>query len=310
MQHFDAQQTRAQLSFETLVPALRRAFAEGGTVPLRHNHPIECQGAHGISLIMPAWSEQGYYGLKTVNIFPGNGQRNLPGLHSTYILYDATTGVPLALIDGDEITSRRTAAAAALGADYLARPDARRLLLLGAGRVGSLVPRAMRAVRKIEHVDIWNPNPERAQALIEQLQAEGMSATRIDDLEQAARQADIISCATLSEAPLIHGKWLQPGVHLDLIGSFTPKMKESDPDCFIGNKVFVDTDEAPTKAGDLLDALATGRFHQSDICANLETLCRQQHPGRTQASDITVFKAVGSALEDLTAATLVYQSSR
>ena len=309
MQHFDAQQTRAQLSFDTLVPALRQAFAQGGTVPLRHNHPIECQGAHGISLIMPAWSEQGYYGLKTVNIFSGNGQRGLPGLHSTFILFDATTGVPLALIDGNEITSRRTAAAAALGADFLARRDAKRLLLLGAGRVGSLVPRAMRAVRAIEHVDVWNPNEERARVLISELQAEGVSASYVTDLEAAARQADIISCATLAEAPLIHGAWLQPGVHQDLIGSFTPKMKETDADCFIGNEVYVDTDEAPTKAGDLLDAFASGKFSQNDIRANLEQLTRGERPGRTNDSAITVFKAVGSALEDLTAATLVYRSS-
>lgn len=310
MQHFDAQQTQVFLPFETLVPALRQAFKTGGTVPLRHNHAIESQGANGISLLMPAWSEQGYFGVKTVNIFSGNSQRGLPGLHSTYILYDATTGVPLALIDGNEITSRRTAAAAALGADFLARRDASRLLLLGAGRVGSLVPHAMRAVRDIRHVDIWNPNAARAQVLADSLRQQGFNATCIDNLEQAARQADIISCATLSEAPLIHGAWLQPGTHLDLIGSFTPKMKETDAECFIGTQVFVDTDEAAMKSGDLLDAFATGRFSKEDIRANLEQLCRNTHPGRRDESDITVFKAVGSALEDLTAATLVYEGSK
>lgn len=310
MQHFTPEQTRDQLGFDTLIAALRDAFAQGGTVPLRHNHPIECQGAQGISLIMPAWSEQGFYGLKTVNIFPGNSARGLPGLHSTYILHDATTGVPLALIDGNEITSRRTAAASALGADYLARPDARRLLLLGAGRVGALVPRAMRTVRDIREVAVWNPSTGRGQALVDALRAEGLQANLVSDLEQAARHADIISCATLSQAPLIRGDWLQPGVHLDLIGSFTPQMKESDAQCFIGNEVYVDTDEAQAKAGDLLDAFASGRFTPDDIRANLQQLTRGERPGRTQGDAITVFKAVGSALEDLTAATLVWHAGQ
>lgn len=308
MHHFTAQQTRDALPFDRLIAALRVAFAQGASVPLRHNHAIECQGAKGTTLIMPAWSEAGFYGLKTVNIFPGNGARGLPGLHSTYLLHDATTGVPLALIDGNEITSRRTAAAAALGADYLARQDARRLLLLGAGRVGALVPRALRTVRGIREVDVWNPNAERGQALVDALRTEGFDARYTTDLEQAARSADIISCATLAHTPLIRGAWLQPGVHLDLIGSFAPQMKEADVDCFAGREVYVDTDEAPLKAGELLDAFASGRFAASDIRANLQQLTRGERPGRTSEDAVTVFKAVGSALEDLTAATLVWRA--
>ena len=154
MKQFDAEQCRAALPFRTLIPALRDAFAQGATVPLRHTHAIESQGVHGTTLIMPAWNEQGFFGVKTINIFPENGAQGLPGLHATYVLYSATTGVPLALIDGDAITARRTAGAAALGADLLARKDARRLLVVGAGRIAALLPAAMRAVRDIEHIDI------------------------------------------------------------------------------------------------------------------------------------------------------------
>lgn len=308
MQLFDTQATEARLPFSQLITALQTAFTQGAQVPLRHNHRIECQGVQGTSLLMPAWSERGYFGLKTVNIYPANNQRGLPGLHATYILYDATTGVPLALMDGNAITARRTAAAAALGAQYLARPDARHLLLLGCGRVGSLVPEAMRHVRPIDTVRVWNPTAERADALVQRLRAQGFAAERVQDLESAARQSDIISCATLATTALIHGHWLQPGVHLDLIGSFTPQMREASPDCLIGNQVFVDTEEAPMKAGELLDAFATGQFSAQDIQADLSALCRQQHPGRHDDAAITVFKAVGTALEDLAAATLVLEA--
>lgn len=307
MKQFDAQQTRDTLVFGEVVEALRDAFAQGASVPLRHTHQIESRGETGTTLIMPAWNEQGYFGVKTINIFPGNGRKGLPGLHATYMLYDATTGVPLALIDGDEITVKRTAGAAALGADYLARPDARRLLVVGSGRIARLVPAAMKAVRSIERVEVWNHRTPSADALVANLRDEGFDAHRVDDLESAVQQADIVSCATLSTEPLIRGSWLRPGTHLDLIGSFKPDMMETDPACFIGNEVYVDTDEAPKKSGDLLEAMATGRFSVNDIRADLTQLCRGERKGRTDAQQVTVFKAVGSALEDLTMAMLVYR---
>ncbi len=191
MKQFDAEQCRAALPFRTLIPALREAFAQGATVPLRHTHAIESQGVHGTTLIMPAWNEQGFFGVKTINIFPENGAQGLPGLHATYVLYSATTGVPLALIDGDAITARRTAGAAALGADFLARKDARRLLVVGAGRIAALLPAAMRAVRDIEHIDIWNPRPVRAAVLAETLRKQGVAHTFMaaEALEEGAETA-------------------------------------------------------------------------------------------------------------------------
>ena len=143
MQTFDAAVLRTALPFDALIPALRAAFASHGTsVPARHVHTLGQGTAHaGTVLVMPAWSDA-YLGIKTINIFPANGARGLPGLHASYMLYDATTGVPLALMDGNEITARRTAAAAALGASFLARPDARVLLVLGCGRIARLLPDA------------------------------------------------------------------------------------------------------------------------------------------------------------------------
>jgi ornithine cyclodeaminase/alanine dehydrogenase-like protein (mu-crystallin family) len=309
MKHFDADATRSAMGFARLIPALRAAFAGEATVPPRHVHTLEAGADRGTVLIMPAWSEAGYLGIKTINIFPGNGARGLPGLHATYVLYDAHTGVPLAMIDGNEITAHRTAAASALGASFLARTDARRLLVLGTGRVARLLPAAHASVRAIDEIQVWNHRPEGAQALAAQWRGEGWNAQAATDLEAAVRSADIVSCATLATSPLVKGEWLAPGSHLDLIGSFTPQMHEADPACFAGAQTFVDTDEALLKAGDLLDAIAAGTLSRDAVQATLADLCKGRHAGRQRDAERTVLKAVGSALEDLAAATLVWQAA-
>ncbi|WP_226507033.1 ornithine cyclodeaminase family protein [Pseudomonas sp. MWU16-30317] len=303
----DTEKTRALLPFEQLVPALAQAFREEVQVPLRHNHAIHPDSAMpGCMLLMPAWNNQGFLGIKTVTIYPQNAAVGLPGLHSTYMLHSATTGAPLALIDGNEITSRRTAAASALAADYLSRAQSSSLLVVGAGRVASLLPYAYRVIRPIQRVAVWDINPAQATRLVDQLQADGFEAQVADDLGQACAAADIVTCATLSTTPLIRREWLKPGTHLDLIGGFTPLMRESDDACFDGTEVFIDTAEAPMKAGDLLSPLQSGVLQRTDIRADLAALCRDLHPGRTGETQITVFKAVGTALEDLAAAQLVY----
>lgn len=313
MQTLDNAALRTALPFGALIPALRTAFASHGTtVPPRHVHTLGQGTAHaGTVLVMPAWSDA-YLGIKTINIFPANGARGLPGLHASYMLYDATTGVPLALMDGNEITARRTAAAAALGASFLARPDARVLLVLvlGCGRIARLLPHAMRCVRPgIDRVLVWNHRPEGAQALAAQWRAEGLAAQAAADLEVAVRSADIVSCATLATEPLVRGAWLAPGSHLDLIGSFTPQMKEADPASFGGGaRVCIDSDEALLKAGDLLDAIASGLLAPDGVHATLTQLCRGERSGRHDPHGRTVFKAVGTALEDLAAATMAWQS--
>ena len=309
MKILDADQTRSHLDFEGLVPALREAFVREATVPPRHVHAVGAGADRGTVLIMPAWSEAGFLGIKTINIFPGNGARGLPGLHATYVLYDARTGVPLAMMDGNEITARRTAAASALGASFLARADARKLLVLGTGRIARMLPAAHASVRPIDEVWVWNHRPEGAEALAEQWRSEGWNAQAAGtDLEAAVRSADIVSCATLATTPLVRGEWLAPGAHLDLIGSFTPAMREADVHCFDGTRTFIDTPEALQKAGDLLDAIAADTLRADAVQGTLAELCRGTRPGRTGDAERTVFKAVGSALEDLSAATLVWQA--
>ena len=309
MKVFDAAATRAALPFPALIDALRRMFAAGCEVPRRHVHTMGSgSDAPVTSLLMPAWTER-HYGVKVVNIAPGNAALGLPGLHASYLLHDARTGAPLALIDGDEITARRTAAASALAASFLARPDAHHLLVVGAGKVAAMLPAAHGAVRPINTVTVWARSQDKAEALAKDLRRQGMDAHAVVDLEAAARQADIVSCATLATGPVVLGRWLKPGSHLDLIGSFTPTMREADDDCFAGAGVYVDTDEALEKSGDLLGPVSRGVFAADDVRGTLATLVRGEAPGRRDDAERTVFKSVGTALEDLAAAILVLESA-
>jgi ornithine cyclodeaminase len=310
----DAQATGVRLPFGELVAALRRAFAEGCVVPVRHHHTIANDDEPDATLLlMPAWHEthrsERYLGIKIVTVFPGNTARNLPGLTSTYMLYDGRTGAQLALLDGNTITSRRTVAASALAADYLARKDARRLLVVGAGRVASLIPDAYRAVRQIEHIDIWDIDAASAARLAQNLERQGLKASVATDLEAAVRAADIVSAATLATVPLIRGEWLRPGTHVDLIGGFTPAMREADDEAVRRSSVYIDTREALHEAGDLVQPIRAGLFSTDLVRATLDELCRNDVYARTSDNEITLYKAVGTALADLAAATMVYEAS-
>ena len=309
MRIFDAAATRAALPFRRLVPALAAMFAGGCITPPRHVHEIGApgSGAGFTSLVMPAWLEGRYYGVKVVNIAAGNAARGLPGLHASYLLHHADTGVPIALIDGDELTARRTAATSALAGSWLARADAKKLLVVGGGRVARLLPEAFRTVRGIEHVAVWARASSQAGVRAAEWRDAGFDAAVALDLDAAVAAADIVSCATLATAPLIHGRALGGGSHLDLVGSFTPAMREADDDCFAGAAIYVDTAEALAKSGDLLEPLHRGVFTAADVRGTLEALARGEALGRRNATERTVFKAVGSGLADLAAAILVVE---
>lgn len=310
MKIFDAAATAAALPFDRLVPALRALFATGCEVPPRHVHEVPVPGGEPFtSLVMPAWIPGRWYGIKTINIAPGNARRNLPGLHASYTLFDGTTGVPRAVIDGDVITHRRTAAASALAAGWLAREDARHLLVVGAGQIARLLPHAYRAVRPLAQVSVWARDATKAEALAAQWRGEGLQSRTVTDLASACGEADIVSCATLATEPVVHGAWLRPGTHLDLIGSFTPVMREADDACFAGASLYLDTEEGLKKSGELLGPMARGVFGPRDVKGTLATLSRGEARGRGTAEERTVFKSVGNALEDLAAAMLVVEGA-
>ena len=303
MRVVDAGETERALPFARLIPAMREMFVGGCVVPPRHQHRIELDPEPNATLLlMPAWKPHDALGVKIVNVFPGNNKKGLPGLYSLYCLFDAERGTPIALLDGNVITARRTAAVSALAASYLARSDAARLLVVGAGRIASLLPEAYREVRAIHRVTVWNPTPAAAQALVDRLRALDFDASVAPDLEAAVRVAHIVSCATLATRPLVLGEWLHPGIHLDLIGSFTPEMRETDDAAIRRASVFVDTETALAESGDLLQPMQSGAFVAGRLAGTLSDLCTGRHPGRSDAQELTLFKAVGTAMSDLAAA--------
>ena len=308
MRTFDAAATRKFLPWPALVDALRAMFRTGCEMPVRHHHPVAVPGEpDAMLLLMPAWRAGEQLGVKLVTVVPGNAARDLPSVQSIYLLSDARSGALLALIDGGELTSRRTAAASALAASYLAREDASRLLIVGSGQLALNMAAAHASVRPIRHVDVWGRRPDRAAAVAEQVRAMlGVEAQAVTDLQAAVRQAHIVSTVTLASEPLVCGAWLQPGAHLDLVGAFRPDMRESDDEAMRRASVFVDTrDGACKEGGDIVQAVASGALTCEGIAADLQALARGEHGGRSDAHEITLFKSVGCALEDLAAACLV-----
>jgi ornithine cyclodeaminase len=299
-------------TFPLLIEALRHAFHSEIEIPVRHHHPIERPGEPAaMLLLMPAWTatlgEGGFLGVKVVSIYPGNAARGLPSVAGTYLLMRRETGEPLAVIDGQALTLWRTAAASALAATFLARKDARRLVMVGAGALAPYLIEAHASVRPIAEVLVWNHNPARAEELAAGLSGRAYSVRATVDLEAAVRGAEIVSCATLSSEPLVKGAWLSPGTHLDLVGAFTPKMRESDDIAARRATIFVDTRGGALKeAGDIVQPLAAGIIDESHIAGDLADLCRGRVEGRKSAREITLFKSVGTALEDLAAAALAY----
>ena len=307
------------MTWPELVDALDSAFRNGMIQPVRHHHPVERpEGTPSMLLLMPAWSDfhklndlsQGYMGVKIVTVSPDNGLINKPAVMGVYLLLDGITGEPKALIDGQSLTRWRTAAASALAARYLAREDASRLVIMGAGAVSTNLVRAHSSVRPITDIALCVRNPQRAEATIKELRDEGYNAYIAEDHTAAIEQADIVAAGTLSTKPLIHGKHLRPGTHIDLVGAYTPAMRESDDEAVLRSRVFVDTKAgALQEGGDITQPLRDGIIQPDHILGDLFDLARGTVKGRENDQDITLFKSVGAAMEDLAAGIMVYEKS-
>jgi ornithine cyclodeaminase len=307
MQVIGGEDIHRLLDYPSLIDALRAMFQGGCEAPARHHHRISAptvEGTPGTLLLMPAWQTGRALGIKIVTVFPDNALRSLPAVYGTYVLLDAATGMPLALIDGTALTLRRTAAASALAAGFLARPESAMHLMVGTGALAPHLVAAHAAARPIRQTRIWGRDPKKAAALAARLVGAGIAAAPAVDLEEAAGAADIITCATLAREPLIRGAWLRPGTHLDLVGGFTPEMREADDAAVARASVYVDTDAALREAGDIVQPLRSGHLARERIVGDLFGLVRGMCPGRRDPAEITLFKSVGTALEDLAAAEL------
>ncbi len=306
MMTVNAESVAEALPYAQLVDALDAAFATDIEVPLRAHHTVPVPGGtDGTLLLMPAWSEGRSIGIKVATVFPDNASLGSPAVFASYLLLSAETGVPVAVLDGTEITVRRTAAASALASRYLSREDSAHLLMVGTGNLAPHMVLAHASVRPITQVTVWGRRETKAEDLAGRLAASGLRAEAAIDLEAAVSAADIISCATLASEPLINGAWLRPGHHLDLVGAFTPAMREADDEALRRADVYVDTRTgAFSEAGELVQAMASGALGKDEVCGELCELARGVVAGRQDNEAITLFKSVGTALEDLAAAEL------
>ena len=302
MNIIDAARMQAATSYPDLVEWLRTSHLDtiDAMDDLLMTQPAAAGGADTL-LIRAAWQRGKHIGVKLVTVFPANAGGALPSIQAVYLLFDAENGQPLASLDGTELTYWKTAADSALGAQFLAREDAASLCMIGAGAQAPHLIRAHCSVRpSIERVTIWNRTRAKAEALAAAAPVDGVAFEATTDIEAACRGADVITAATAAEAPLVHGDWLRPGQHLDLVGGYKPEMREADTGAFERARVFVDARETTIGiCGDLIEPIREGRFNADAIEGDLFDLCRNGMPRPRTTDDITLFKNGGGGHLDL-----------
>jgi ornithine cyclodeaminase/alanine dehydrogenase-like protein (mu-crystallin family) len=289
------EQVRKHLRMTDLIPAMEKALIDFSTdkvtQPVRSIISIDPPG--GFLGLMPAHTPDGL-GLKAVTFYPSNAERGIPTHMATIFLVDPQTGTPLAIMDGRLITEMRTAAVSAAATKLLAPPDAKILTILGSGVQARSHVEALRLVRQFEKIRVWSPTIERAKQFAQEIGATAMSA------EETVRSADVIVIVTSSKTPVLKGDWLKPGSHVNAIGACRPDWRELDDEAMQKNVVFVDSREgAMRESGDVI-------LSGAKIYAELGETLAGKVPAR--ASETTIFKSLGMAVEDIASATLVYHS--
>ncbi|MEM7570402.1 MAG: ornithine cyclodeaminase family protein [Pseudomonadota bacterium] len=297
MDVIDAQTVARLTPMQDLMDAIGEQLQSKCVSPARQAYALTNDAS---LLIMPAWETDSHIGVKLTHV----DTERRPAVMATYLLMDAVSGRPVAMLDGAVLTARRTAAASGLAADILAHQDSKSLLIIGTGTLCPLVAEAYAAIRDLKQITIWGRSPDKVDQAVEAVRPFFPHVRRADDLKAAAAAADIISCVTSASEAFLSADMIRPGTHLDLIGAFRPDMAEADPPVFKAATVFVDTlDGALSEAGDLMQAIEAGALTEEDIVTDLAGL-RSGYVRRDE--EITLFKSVGMALEDLAAATLVY----
>ncbi|MBE7637226.1 ornithine cyclodeaminase [Sneathiella sp. P13V-1] len=257
-----------------------------------------------------AWIDGMGIALKSVTIFPENNNRvpPIPSIQGAMFVFDSDTGALEAIVDGPLVTKWKTAGDSVLGARLLARKDSENYLVVGAGTVAKTLLQAYREVfPSLKKFTVWNRSKGRAEELAEEMKSEGFELIVADDLEAAAREADIISTATMAKEPVLKGEWVQEGTHVDLIGAFRPDMREADDDLMLKGRLFVDARETTIgEIGELMIPMAAGLFADDHVVADFRDLCNGA-PGRGADSEITLFKNGGGAHLDLMTARMIVE---
>jgi alanine dehydrogenase len=304
---------RRAVTMAEAIEAVRQAYiqlsAGQAVVPLRTPVPVERRDA--VTLFMPAYlAGSDAMGAKIVSVFPENIERGLPLIHAVVIVVDAETGRPAAVMDGTYLTALRTGAASGVATALLARPDAHVATIFGAGAQARTQLEAVCTVRSIDHVWVYDTSPEAAAAYVEEMQARGQpippDIAVADSPAQAVRDADVICTATTSSTPVFSDADLKPGVHVNGIGAYTPEMQEVPPETVGRAKIVVDSRSASlAEAGDLIIPLRAGLISEAAIHGELGEVLADQIPGRLSDDEVTFFKSVGVAVQDVAVADLV-----
>jgi ornithine cyclodeaminase/alanine dehydrogenase-like protein (mu-crystallin family) len=309
----DLERVLSPLDVVDAMAAAFRRYGDGlATVPPRSAAAV---GSDGVLLTMPAAFADGAdrgLGVKQITVYPGNRAHGHPTLYATYVLMDGDSGSPLALLEGTYLTGIRTGATSALAARLLAHPDARRVACFGAGVQARFQLLCLAATRRLECVDVIGRTAERTRAFAQSMtRSLGIPVEHVDDPHRAVAGAQLIVCATTSATPVVSGADLSPGAHVDAVGAFRPTDRELDGETIRRARVVVDTYAgALEEAGDVLIPLADGTIERGHVAAELAEIVTGRRPGRTSDAEITVFKSVGFALEDLAAARLAYDRAR
>ena len=309
MKYFNEKHIRKALSYPDLINHLEKSFQSKYEVPeRRHYHYDSGEGSETSTLLlMPAWQNSNYVGLKVITVSPHNSKNELATIQGIYLLMDAKNGQVIAQFDAKSLTNLRTAASSAVASKFLSRMDSESLLMLGTGALAPELIKAHCSVRPIRSTWIWGRIFDKAKQIADELKIEGFTVIPVKEKDDYIRKADIISTATSSPNPLVFGEFLKSGQHLDLVGAFKPTWREADDEAIVNSSVFVDTREGTLKeSGELLIPIEKGLFSPDKISADLFELCKRGHPGRTNNIEKTVFISVGYALEDLAAAELVW----
>ena len=310
MKHFDMKAIQTALPYPLLVDALAQGLQQFSETPARSffspNQDASCV------MIMPAWRPHQMMGVKLVSVWPENNAKGESAVSAVYVLISCLDGRPLAVLDGTELTLRRTAAAAALAAKRLARENSETLAVLGPGSLSVPLVQAHTDTMRFKNVLVWGRQFYKAQLVVNQLRELGIEVRAMSDLHKTLAMSDVVAVATTATEPFLKAAWVRPGTHISLVGAFTPQMAEAEPGLISKSQLFADCRTSVLeKGGEVFQAIEQGLILDSDIIADLAELTAQSDRSwRHDAQAITVFKSVGFALLDLIAAELVIKASR
>lgn len=315
---FNAEDIRRTISMAEGIEVVKEAFVQlsekKAQAPVRTSLKVSGQG--DVALIMPAFLEKSRaLGAKLVTVFPANPKKGLPATQALVFLVDAETGSPLAIYEGTYLTRLRTGAATGAATQLLSRPESETLAIFGAGGQALLQVLGVLAVREIREVRIFDLIPARAEGLKEELTrpagSKKVKVLRADSAEKAAVEADILVTATTSRTPVFRGRVLSPGAHINAMGAFTPEMQEVDEETILRSRIFVDSLETCLEeAGDLIIPLNKGLIRREDIQGELGEIVSGIKAGRKTPEEITYFKSVGNAVQDISIARAIFQKAK